>query len=321
MPHLLTVLSLVFVFIVAPAAAHGTDAGTPPHKAVLVTGASSGIGKIIATTLAENGFYVYAGARKAQDIKALSALSNIQGIRLDVTIQSDIDAAVETIRSEGRGLFGLVNNAGVFLYGPLIEISERDMQFVMDVNVFGPYRVAKAFAPLIIDRKGRIMTTGSLAGIFSGSLFGPYGMSKHAMESFTEALSQEMIKFEVEVGIVEPGNFRSDIMKNMNRRTLRSVSSDRTSQYETEIANFSGFVQQDRSHHIPATSVANAVLEFMTVKDPKLRYMVTPNQAEADYAIRRSLQKVVELNHGQLFANDREQLVKVLDELLAEYDQ
>jgi NADP-dependent 3-hydroxy acid dehydrogenase YdfG len=83
------------------------------QKAVLVTGASSGIGRNIAERLATEGYFVYAGARKAQDIKELSAIENMQGVRLDVTIQSDIDAAVEAVQAGGLGLYGIVNNAGI----------------------------------------------------------------------------------------------------------------------------------------------------------------------------------------------------------------
>jgi NAD(P)-dependent dehydrogenase (short-subunit alcohol dehydrogenase family) len=125
-------------------------------KAVLVTGASSGIGRSIAETLASNGAFVYAGARKQKDIDELSQIKNIVGIRLDVTKANEIVAAVELVKKEGRGLYGLVNNAGVFFHAPLIEVADSEMQFMMNVNVFGPYRVTKAFSPLIIESKGRI---------------------------------------------------------------------------------------------------------------------------------------------------------------------
>ncbi len=300
------------------------DVPTPDlaqRKAVLVTGASSGIGRQIALTLADNGFFVYAGARKAEDIEALSELPNMLGIRLDVTIQAEIDAAVETVRQEGRGLYGLVNNAGVFLFDPLIEVSERDMQFVMDVNLFGPYRVTKAFAPLIMEQRGRITTTGSIAGIFSGRLTGPYGMSKHAIESFTESLALEMAKFDVQVSVIEPGNFRSDIMKNMQRRLDQLENGEDSSQFEEEITRFANFAKADRSQHMAPTPVADAVLDFMTAEQPRLRYLVAPNASEAHYTIERALQRVVELNRGQAFTQSREELVATLHELLDKAEQ
>ncbi len=100
------------------------------EQAVLVTGASSGIGLRMTEVLSENGFFVYAGARKAEDLERLDAMANVKSVRLDVTIQSEIDAAVELVQAQGRGLFGLINNAGVAVMGPLIELPEEDMDFL-----------------------------------------------------------------------------------------------------------------------------------------------------------------------------------------------
>ena len=188
------------------------------QKAVLVTGASSGSGRVIAETLAARGYYVYAGARKQADLDALNEIENIHAIRLDVTIQSEIDAAVEAVRQEGKGLYGLVNNAGVAVLGPLIEIPESDIEFVFDVNVYGPYRVTKAFAPLIIESQGRITTTGSISGILSSQFYGPYSMSKHAMEAFTDSLAAEMTKFDVKVSIIEPGRRMASVSMTLSTR-------------------------------------------------------------------------------------------------------
>jgi NAD(P)-dependent dehydrogenase (short-subunit alcohol dehydrogenase family) len=279
-------------------------------RAVLVTGASSGIGKQIAQSLAEQGFYVYAGARKSEDIKALSALPNTQGLRLDVTVQADIDAAVQLIEQGGRGLYGLVNNAGVFLFDPLIEVSEQDMRFIMDVNVMGPYRVTKAFAPMIIERQGRITTIGSVAGLFSGRLFGPYGMSKFAVEAYSEALASEMRKFNVAVSVVEPGNFRSNIMKNMAERLARIEQGKRSSQFLEEIERFAEFTQSDRSHHAAPVPVAAAVVDFMSAERPQFRYLVTPTQAEADMTIRQLIKRLVDINQGQRFPMTADALIQ-----------
>jgi NAD(P)-dependent dehydrogenase (short-subunit alcohol dehydrogenase family) len=293
------------------------QSNTAPQKAVLVTGASSGIGERIALTLAEQGFFVYAGARKAEDIEALSSFDNIQGIRLDVTRQEEIDAAVATIRKAGRGLYGLVNNAGVFLFDPMIEVSESDLQFIFDVNVFGPYRVTRAFAPLLIESQGRITTTGSIAGAYAAGLFGPYSMTKAAMASFTEALASEMRKFGVAVSIVDPGNFQSDIMQNMQRRMAALKSGERSSQFEEEISRLAAFTKVDRSQHADAAPVADAVLDFLTSDRPKLRYMVTPNQREATMTIRSTLKRAVQLNEDQAFSLTRDELVALMDKLLA----
>ena len=146
---------LVLACIVLAPTAPTTTAQEPPElRAVLITGASSGIGLKMTEVLSQAGFFVYAGARKPEDLARLDAMDNVKAVRLDVTIQDEIDAAVELVRAEGRGLYGLVNNAGVSVMGPLIELAEEDMQFQLDVNLFGPYRVTKAFADLLIDSRG-----------------------------------------------------------------------------------------------------------------------------------------------------------------------
>lgn len=282
------------------------------QKSILVTGASSGIGRNIAERLAKEGYFVYAGARKKADLDALSAMKNIQGIRLDVTIQDDIDKAVDIVRKEGRGLYGLVNNAGVALFGPLIEVSEKDMQFLMDVNLFGPYRVTKAFAPLIIESKGRITTTGSISGIISGSMFGPYSMSKHAVEAFTDSLALELKKFDVQVSVIEPGNYNSQVIKNMRRRMENVHSVLESSHYKEEFQRILD-MPTDRSAHKNPDDVSTAVLHALFSDKPKARYMVVPNQREAEFTIQRALKKVIELNRQHAFSYTREELSSMLE--------
>ena len=172
------------------------------QRAVLVTGASSGIGRKIAERLAAEGWFVYAGARKAADMASLNAIRNVQAVRLDVTVQADIDAAVQTVRQGGRGLHGLVNNAGIAVLGPLINMEEQEMRTIFDVNALGPYRVTKAFAPMLIESKGRVVTVSSISGILSGPFLGAYSMTKHAVEAFSDALAAELARFEVRSSLI-----------------------------------------------------------------------------------------------------------------------
>lgn len=295
----------------------GSVAGSPVNaatseQAVLITGASSGIGRHIAERLVAEGYYVYAGARSKSDIAELSAIENMQGVRLDVTKQADIDTVAELVRNEGRGLHGVINNAGVFVYGPLIEIDESELQFVMDVNVFGPYRVTKAMAPLLIDSGGRVITIGSVAGLMSGTMFGPYSMSKHAMEAFNDALARELAKFDVSVSLIEPGNFRSDIMKNLQRRATEQRERG-TTRYQAEYDGFAGFAKPDRSAHQSPDAVADAALHALSAEQPNLRYLVTPNQAETDMAMRAVLRRAKQLNQEHPYALSDEQLQAMLE--------
>ena len=289
---------------------------TSGQKAILVTGASTGIGRNIAETLAANGYFVYAGARKQADLDALSAIENIQGIRLDVTIQEEIDDAVETVREAGRGLYGLVNNAGVGVIGPMIEVDEEDLQFQMDVNLFGPYRVTKAFAPLIIESQGRIATTGSISGILSSGFLGPYSMSKHAMEAFTDSLAREMEKFDVQVSVIEPGNYSSEISASLRKRLERRGYPREGTRYEEE---WRGYLDRpdDRSRFKEPDEVSAAALDIFSSDNPKRRYMVVPNQREAEITIRKAIEELVQLNEGHQYSYDRDSLVAMLDEALA----
>ncbi len=286
------------------------------QKAILVTGASTGIGRHIAETLATEGYFVYAGARKQKDLDALSAIENIQGIKLDVTFQEEIDAAVETITNAGRGLYGLINNAGVAVIAPLIEIDEEDMQFQMDVNLFGPYRVTKAFAPLIIASKGRITTTGSISGILSGFFFGPYSMSKHAMEAYTDSLAREMEKFGVQVSVVEPGNYNSAIIDTLLKRMERRGQTPDGSLYQQEMENILGRVSGGPKDKEP-DEVSAAFMHALFDPNPKRRYMVVPNEDQAEITIKKAIEEMVQLNEKQLYSYDREALIAMLDDALA----
>ncbi|AIY67499.1 SDR family oxidoreductase [Pseudoalteromonas piratica] len=290
-------------------ASHAKAASVQNQKAILVTGASSGIGRTITETLARQGHFVFAGARKQKDIDALNQLTNVQAIRLDVTIQSDIDAAVNTVKASGKQLHGLVNNAGVAVFGPLIEIPERDIDFQDNVNVMGPYRITKAFAPLIIENKGRIANIGSISGLMSSTMFGPYSMTKHAIEAFSEALSAEMRKFGVKVSVIAPGNYNSNIMKNLKRRLEKQGHHFANSRYQDEYKRFAKFTNPDRSRFKAPDDVANAVVKALFDETPHLRYLVVPNEQEAMLPIKNTLKKVAELNASHAFTFDKKQML------------
>jgi NAD(P)-dependent dehydrogenase (short-subunit alcohol dehydrogenase family) len=274
---------------------------------VFVTGASSGIGRKVAERLAAQGHFVYAGARKEEDLKALAAIKNVQPVRLDVTRQEDIDAAVATITKGGRGLYGLVNNAGIGTLGPLATMSPEEFDRTMAVNVRGPFAVTRAFAPLIVAQKGRITTTGSISGILSSRGNGAYSMSKHAVEAFTDALAAEMEPQGVRVSIIEPGNYNSEIAKNAIERVGMS-----------EVERIGANAQMgDRSRYKEPDEVADAVVHALFDANPKRRYMVVPSQREAEVTLRQQITELVQLNEGHAYTYDREALVKMLDEAMA----
>ena len=285
----------------AASAAEAVSSTISTQKAVLVTGASSGIGRKITERLAADGYFVYAGARKDEDLRELDAIENVDSIRLDVTKPEDIAAAVQAVRSAGRGLHGLVNNAGVAVVGPLTEAKMQDLDWMFDVNVYGPVRVTQAFAPLSLESGGRITTISSIAGILSSPTFGAYSMSKHAVEAFGDSLAAELEPRGVRVSLVEPGAFRSEIGRNAAIRMGLDPDS--------KLA--------DRSMYPEPDAVAEAVVHALFDPKPKRRYMVVATQQEAERTISKAVEELVQLNERQPYSYDRKALVEMLDDALA----
>jgi NAD(P)-dependent dehydrogenase (short-subunit alcohol dehydrogenase family) len=282
-----------------PIIGEAQTSATMHQQAVLVTGASTGIGRKITERLAADGYFVYAGARKEEDLKALGTIKNVQAVRLDVTNTQDINAAVEAVTKGGRGLYGLVNNAGVASRGSFAEMKPEEFDLMMAVNVAGPYRITNAFAPLIIAQKGRITIIGSISGILGRGDAGAYAMSKHAMEAFADSLALQMSELGVKVSIVEPGNYNSQIGRNAAKRLGVELP------------------YADRSKYKEPDEVADAVEKALFEPNPKRRYLVVPNQDEAEITIRKQIEQLVQLNEGQPYTYDRDTLIKMLDEALA----
>ena len=310
---ILVLMSSIVSPLLPPADARAEEA----RRAVLVTGASTGIGRLIAEKLAAEGHFVYAGARKPADIATLSALENIEGVRLDVTIQSDIDAAVKLVEARGLGLHGVVNNAGVNVIAPLIEIDEDELDFLFDVNIYGPYRVSKAFAPQIIESQGRIINISSISGTLSGPLYGIYSMSKHALEAYTDSLAIEMDILGVKVIGVEPGNYKTNIFHNRCDRMMARGYSAEGSRFEQFVAPRveqckNRPVDTDPEPHQVADAVANALFS----DSPKEHYLVVPEQRQAGWTIRKALEEVASLNEDHEFSYSRDELVEMLDAAL-----
>ena len=217
--HCTVALVLTGLFTVLPQHAIAQE-----QKSILVTGASTGTGRHLAEALAADGQHVYAGARKDEDLTELGAIENITAVRLDVAGQDQVDAAVTMIKEKGTGLYALVNNAGLGGGGQVLETPVEDQIFVYDVNVEVARRrehLGNGFAPLVVESKGRIVTTGSIAGTlaaFPG--FSAYAGSKHWIEAFTDSFAEEMKPEGVTVSVVEPGNYKSNIRRSSVSRRM-----------------------------------------------------------------------------------------------------
>jgi len=305
------VVAAIFVF--AAAATFAAD----QQKSILVTGASTGIGRHLTETLAENGYHVYAGARKDEDLAELDAIDNVTAVKLDVTKQDQVDAAVELIRKKGTGLYALVNNAGIGGGGTVVETPVEDQSFVYKVNVEGVYRTTRAFAPLVIESKGRIVTTGSIAGTGSAIPgFGAYSGSKHWIEAFTDSFATEMEPLGVMVSVVEPGNYKSNIRRSSVARRMEKVKAAEGEVPEEMEQAYEKTAERELSYKEP-DEVSEAFMHALFDDKPLRRYMVVPNEREQEWTIRAQINELVQLNTWGPYSYSRDQLVEMLDEALA----
>lgn len=247
------------------------------QKTVLITGATRGIGLRTAEHLSQSGYFVFAGARKDEDMARLDQLDNVKSVRLDVNEPEQIAAAVKTIEEYGAGLYGLVNNAGIAKFEILNKMNEADFDAIMQVNVYGPFRVTRAFAPLLNAQSGRLVNISSMGGVESGMGVGAYAMSKHALEAFTDAQAQEMRANGVWVSAVEPGNY--------------------------------GPPEQGGGDKL---DVAMAVENALSAAKPKRRYLVVPEEKQAKKAIGAMFRRTLELNEKQKYSMSLEELQAIL---------
>ena len=284
------------------------------QKSILITGASTGIGRNLAETLAAEGYHVYAGARKDADLAELEAIENITAVRLDVTKQAQIDAVVALIREKETGLWGLVNNAGVGGGGFVVDTAIEDQNFVYRVNVEGVYRTTRAFAPLVIESKGRITTTGSIAGTLSWPGGSAYAGSKHWIEAFTDALAGEMEQHGVHVSVIEPGNYKSNIRRSSVARTL-GVDPESDELSDEQKQRYQETAERELSYKEP-DEVTDAFKHALFSDEPQRRYMVVPNAEEQGRTIRTKMAELVQLNGWGPYSYSRDELVKILDETL-----
>jgi NAD(P)-dependent dehydrogenase (short-subunit alcohol dehydrogenase family) len=251
--------------------------GTTP--AVLITGASSGIGAACALHLDQLGWQVFAGVRTEQDAEALQhkASDRLTPLLLDVTDATSITAAVETITAAvgAAGLAGLINNAGVVVVGPLECLPADELQTQFAVNVLGLIAITQAFLPLLRQGKGRIVNMGSLAGKVAFPLWGPYSASKFAVEALTDVLRMELLPWHVTVSLVEPFVIATPLWKKIALRARDNSTENAQRLYGPLLTYIDESMPRTGQSGLPADNVARVVVHALTAKTPKTRYVVT----------------------------------------------
>jgi NAD(P)-dependent dehydrogenase (short-subunit alcohol dehydrogenase family) len=254
------------------------------QKSVLITGTSTGIGAAAAQRMAEAGWKVYAGVRKADDGERLAASidGDVVPLILDVTERDQIERALETIDNEVGSLNGLVNNAGIGVGGPVELVTDDDWRWQFEVNFFSLVTMTRLAMPLVDKGDGRFVHIGSIAGRVAAGGLGPYAASKHAVEGFNWALRAELgANTKMSSSVVEPGEIKTAIWdKAQSLLTEMEAAVDaagRQDRYELLLDAQRGFIADGAKRGIDADKVAKAVEHALTARRPKARYLVGPD--------------------------------------------
>lgn len=242
-------------------------------RAVLVTGASGGIGSALTRTLLDRGVTVYAGCRSQLPADLARAIP----IPLDVTSSESVAAAANEIASQrgGRGLHAVVNNAGVIVQGPIELLPEAELYRQFDVNVFGPVRVMQAFLPLLRLGRGRIVNIGAPSARVAVPFFAPISASKAALASLSDAARIELAQWGIPVVQVEPGATATDIFSKADRadRQARTgVDPARLAAYQPALDAFAAASASQKL--APVDPVAKAIAAAVLSPKPKKFYLV-----------------------------------------------
>ncbi len=249
------------------------------QQTVLVTGATSGIGRYAALYLAGRGHRVIATGRRADALaelerEAAAADHPLSTLELDVTDDASIAAARREVlsRTNGRGIDALINNAGFGHAGPMSEVSDADLRAQFDTNVFGLMAVTRAFLPEMRERRaGRVVNVSSVGGRLTLPFFGAYNATKYAVESMSDALRWELQPFGIRVVLIEPGIIRT----NFTPRSLDIVERyGRAGQpYATAVAAFAGTTKKSDRFAVSPHSVARAMARAIERRRPAARYI------------------------------------------------
>jgi NAD(P)-dependent dehydrogenase (short-subunit alcohol dehydrogenase family) len=253
-------------------------------QSVVITGASTGIGWAAAKLLLARGFRVFGSVRQQADAERLKHEFGVNFVPLlfDVTDEAAVLAAAREVRAAlgGQTLTGLVNNAGIAVAGPVLELSADQFRRQMDVNVIGPIIATQAFGPLLGSDpslkgpRGRIVMISSVAGKNGNPLMSAYSASKFAIEGLSESLRREMMLFGIDVIIIAPGAVKTPIW---NKAEEVDISGYRNSPFFPALERIRKFVLQLGENGLPPEKIAEAIADALTLARPKVRYQITPD--------------------------------------------
>jgi NAD(P)-dependent dehydrogenase (short-subunit alcohol dehydrogenase family) len=251
------------------------------HSHIVVSGTSSGIGRATALRLAAAGHHVYAGVRRPADAPQPPSASpgQLTPLLLDVTDPAQIQAAADTVADHtgAAGLDGLVNNAGIGVFGPLELIPIQQVRRLLEVNVTGQLAVTQAFLPLLRGTGGRIIMIGSIGARFTPPFVGALGASKSALATMTEALRQELAPWDVRVVLIEPATIRTEAVDKLNDDAgslLDQATPSGRALYQDAFWRLVTTFAAQHEQGSPPEVVAEAVARALTRPAPRAHYLV-----------------------------------------------
>ena len=250
------------------------------HGYVVVTGTSTGIGAATAIHLAEKGFHVFAGVRRAKDGEVLQKRAPVRltPVILDVTKERTIEAARAVVGEAvgERGLAGVVNNAGIAVPGPLELQPMADFRLQLETNLFGPLAVIQAFMPLIRRGNGRIVNVGSVGGMVVLPITGAYSVSKFGLHAMSDALRLELRQWGIHVSLVQVAPVESAIYAK-TYAALDGLESKLGEEgfrlYEQQITAVRTTTEKAEADAEPAAVIAEAIHHALTADKPKTKYL------------------------------------------------
>jgi NAD(P)-dependent dehydrogenase (short-subunit alcohol dehydrogenase family) len=246
-------------------------------RAVLITGASTGIGRAAALRLDAAGWRVFAGVRKEADAEALreTAGAQLTPLLLDITDAEQIAAAAARIEAESEGgLDGLVNNAGVAIPGPLETLAIDDFRRQIEVNMTGHVAVTQALLPAIRSARGRIVFISSIGGRVALPLTGAYHAAKFGIEAVGDVFRQELRPWGISVSIVEPGSIDTPIWERGEQTADELATTERETLYGKAVAGYRKAIKETAERGIAPEQAAKAIEHALTSNRPRARYLV-----------------------------------------------
>jgi NAD(P)-dependent dehydrogenase (short-subunit alcohol dehydrogenase family) len=246
-------------------------------KSVLITGASTGIGRATALWLDQRGWRVLAGVRREADAEALRAVGSqrLEPVLLDVTDAGQIGAAAE--QAGEAGLDGLVNNAGIAVPGPLETLPVEDFRRQVEVNLIAQVAVTQAMLPALRRARGRVVFITSIGGLMAFPMFGAYHAAKFGLEAVGDVFRQELRASGITVSVIEPGSIATPIWERGQAEAdalSRRTGGEQEKLYGETIEAYREVARKTAARGIPPQRVATKIEHALSARRPRTRYLV-----------------------------------------------